>query len=145
MVHNWHILACYHSDGFRKLTTRAPFTLTKFDKKFCIIFRLQQIFGRMTKIDDRFWVETENFIESSTIHKHFNPKDSKETIPLSQYTSINYKHSKASTIWKIPQTISNTIIIFNKKRWLFRYLPRCFWHKQWETKTKFNHRSKSKI
>ena len=65
MIHDGYILPCYHSDGFCKPTTRTPYTLTWFDEKFCIIFRLQEFIGRMTRIKDRYWIETDNFIESS--------------------------------------------------------------------------------
>ena len=65
MIHDGYILPCYHSDGFCKPTTRTPYTLTRFDAKFCIIFRLQEFIGRMTRIKDRYWIETDNFSESS--------------------------------------------------------------------------------
>ena len=41
--------------------------MTWFDEKFCLIFRLQEFIGRMTRIEDRYWIETDNFIESSNI------------------------------------------------------------------------------
>ena len=43
--------------------------MTWFDERFCLIFRLQEFIGRMTKNKDRYWIETEtdNFIESSNI------------------------------------------------------------------------------
>ena len=67
MIHDGYILPCYHSDGFCNPTTRTPYTLTWFDERFCLIFRLQEFIGRMTKIKDRYWIETDNFIESSNI------------------------------------------------------------------------------
>ena len=71
MIHDGYILPCYHSDGFCKPTTRTPYTLTWFDEKFCRIFRLQQFIGRMTRIKGRYWIETDNFIESSNITQNF--------------------------------------------------------------------------
>ena len=50
MIHDGYKLSCYHSDGFCKPTTRTPYTLTWFDEKFCLIFRLQEFIGRMTRI-----------------------------------------------------------------------------------------------
>ena len=50
MIHDGYILPCYHSDGFCKPTTRTPYTLTWFDKKFCLIFRLQDVIGRMNEL-----------------------------------------------------------------------------------------------
>ena len=67
MIHDGYILPCYHSDRFCKPTTRTPYTLTWFDEKFCLVFRLQEFIGRMTRIKDRYWIETDNFIESSNI------------------------------------------------------------------------------
>ena len=67
MIHDGYILPCYHSDGFCKTTTKTPYTLTRFDEKFCLIFQLQELIGRMTRIEDRYWLETHNFIESSNI------------------------------------------------------------------------------
>ena len=64
MIHDGYILPCYHSDGFCKSITWIPYTLTWFGEK---IFRLQEFIGRMTKIKDRYWIETDNFIESSNI------------------------------------------------------------------------------
>ena len=67
MIHDGYMLPCYLSDGFCKPTTRTPYTLIWFDEKFCLIFRLQEIIGRMTRIKDRYWIETDNFIKSSNI------------------------------------------------------------------------------
>ena len=67
MIHDGYILPCYHSDGFCKPTIRTRYTLTWFDGKFCLIFRLQEFIGRMTRIKDRYWIETDNFFESSNI------------------------------------------------------------------------------
>ena len=54
IIHDGYILPCYHSDGFCKPTTRTPYILTWFDEKFCLIFRLQEFIGRMTRIKDRY-------------------------------------------------------------------------------------------
>ena len=53
MIHDGYMLPCYHSDGFCKPTTRTPYTLKWFNEKFCLIFRLQEFIGRMTRIKDR--------------------------------------------------------------------------------------------
>ena len=60
MIHDGYKLPCYHSDGFCKPTTSTPYTLTWFDEKFCLIFQLQEL-------QDRYWIETDIFIESSNI------------------------------------------------------------------------------
>ena len=99
MIHDGYVLPCYHSDGFCRPTTRTPYTLTWFDEKFCLIFRLQQSIGRMTRIKDRYWIEIDNFIESSNITQNFQseglqgteypnvktPKSNVENPSLSQF------------------------------------------------------------
>ena len=65
MIHEGYMLPCYYSNGFCKPTTRTPYTLIWFDEKFCLIFRLQEFIGRMTRNKDRYWIGTDNFIESS--------------------------------------------------------------------------------
>ena len=67
MIHDGYMLSCYHSDGFCKPTTRTPYTLIWFDETFCLKFRLQEFIGRMTRIKDRYWIETDNFLKSSNI------------------------------------------------------------------------------
>ena len=48
-------------------------------QKFCLIFRLQEFFGRMTRIKDRYWIETYKFIDSSNITKHLQTEGIKGT------------------------------------------------------------------
>ena len=67
LIHDGHILPCYHSDGFCKPTTKTPHSLTWFVEKFCLIFQLQEFIGRMRRIKDRYWIETDTFIETSNI------------------------------------------------------------------------------
>ena len=79
LIHDGYILPCYHSDVFCKPTTRTLYILTWFDEKFCLIFRLQEFIGRMTRIKDRYRIETDNFIDSSNITKHLQTEGSKGT------------------------------------------------------------------
>ena len=79
MIHDGYIIPCYHSDGFCKQTTRTPYTLTWFDEKCCLIFRSQEFIGRMTRFKDRYWIETDNFIDSSNITKHLQNEGIKGT------------------------------------------------------------------
>ena len=65
MIIDGHTLSCYFADGFCKPTTKTPFTLVWFSDAFCLIFTLQDFIGRMTKIDDRYWIETDSFVHSS--------------------------------------------------------------------------------
>ena len=79
MIHDGYILLGYHSDGFCKPTTRTPYIITWFDEKFCLIYRLQEFIGRMTRIKDCYWIETDNFIDSSNITKHLQTEGIKGT------------------------------------------------------------------
>ena len=78
MINDGFILPCYHSDGFCKPTTRTPYTLTWFDEKFCLVLRLQEFIGRMTRNKDRYWIETDNFIESSNITQNLQTEGIQE-------------------------------------------------------------------
>ena len=57
-----HTLPCYFADGFCKPTTKTPFTLVWFND--CLIFTLQDFIGRTSKIEDRYWIETDSFVHS---------------------------------------------------------------------------------
>ena len=59
-----HTLPCYFADGFCKPTTKTPFTLVWFNDVYCLIFTSQDFIGRMTKIEDRYWIETDSFVHS---------------------------------------------------------------------------------
>ena len=65
MTIDGHTLPCYFADGFCKPTTKTPYTLVWFSDDFCLIFTLQDFIGRMTKIEDRYWIETDSFVHSS--------------------------------------------------------------------------------
>ena len=43
---------------------KTPFTLVWFNDDFCLIFTLQDFLGRMTKIEDRYSIETGSFVHS---------------------------------------------------------------------------------
>ena len=64
MITDGHTLPCYFADGFCKPTTKTPFTLVWFNDDYCSIFTLQDFIGRMTKIEDRYWIETDSFVQS---------------------------------------------------------------------------------
>ena len=89
MIHDGYMLPCYHSDGFCKPTTRTPYTLIWFDEIFCLIFRLREFIGRMTRTEDRYWIETNKFIESSNITQNFQNEGIKGT----RYPNVKTPHS----------------------------------------------------
>ena len=51
--------------GFCTSTTKTPYTLVWFSNDFCLIFTLYNFVGRMTQIEDRFWIETDSFVHCS--------------------------------------------------------------------------------
>ena len=71
MIIDGHTLPCYFADGFCKPTTKSPFTLVWFSDGFCLIFTLQDFIERMTKIEDRYWIETD-FCTLFTLNKTRN-------------------------------------------------------------------------
>ena len=64
MIIDGHTLPCYFADGFCKPTTKTPFTLIWFNFEYCLIFTLEDFLGRRTKIEDRYWIETDSFVHS---------------------------------------------------------------------------------
>ena len=64
MIIDGNTLHCYFADGLCKPTTKTPFTLAWFNDDFCLIFTLQDFLGRMIKIEDRYWIETDCFVHS---------------------------------------------------------------------------------
>ena len=62
MIIDGHTLPCYFADDFCKPTTKTPFTIVWFSDDFCLICTLQDFIGRMTKIEDRYWIETDSFV-----------------------------------------------------------------------------------
>ena len=115
MIYDGYILPCYHSDGFCKPTTRTPYTLTRFDEKFCLILRLQEFIGRMTKIKDRYWIETDNFIESSNFTQNVQTEGIQGTkypnvkTPQSTVDNPNHIPNCTKLLWKTRTIIFNTI------------------------------------
>ena len=64
MIKDGQTLPCYFADGFCKRTTKTPFTLVWFNNDYCFLFKLKDFIGRMTKIDDRYWIETDSYVHS---------------------------------------------------------------------------------
>ena len=86
MIIDGPTLPCYFADGFCKPTTKTPFTLVWISDDFCLIFTLQHFVGRMTKIEDRYFIETVSFLHSS------KPNKSDKTYGI-KGTSFPYIHA----------------------------------------------------
>ena len=104
MIHDGYILPCYHSNGFCKPTTRTPYILTWFDEKFCIIFRLHEFVGKLTRSKDRNWIETDNFIDSSNITKHRRNKRTKYPNVKKPQSTVDNPSLSRFEIYPIAQT-----------------------------------------
>ena len=57
MIIGGHTLPCYFADCFCTPTTKTPRTLVWLSYDFCLIFTLQNVVGRKTKIEGRYWIE----------------------------------------------------------------------------------------
>ena len=64
MIIYGHTLPCYFAYGLCEPTTKTLYTLVWFNDDYCLIFTLQDFIGRMTKIEDRYWIETDSFVHS---------------------------------------------------------------------------------
>ena len=67
-----HTLPCYFADVFRKPTTKTPCTIGWFSDDFCLIFTLHDFVEGTTRIEDRYWIETDSFVHSS-VPKNLTP------------------------------------------------------------------------
>ena len=64
LIYHEHTLPCLHDDGFCKPTILTPFTIVWFPEEFCLIFSIHSFVGRMSKLDNRYWLETEHFFSN---------------------------------------------------------------------------------
>ena len=90
MIIDGHTLPCYFADGFCKPTTKTPYTLVWFNHDNCLIFTLKEFFGRMTKIEDTYWIETDTFVHSSILKKPATNAGNKGT----SYPYIHAPHAQ---------------------------------------------------
>ena len=111
MVIDGHTLPCYFADGFCKPTTKTLFTLVWFSNDFCLIFTLQDFLGRMTKIEDRYWIETDSFVQSSHSTKPDATSDIKGT--AHPFVLAPYTHSQIILffhIWNYIQMLNFSVV-----------------------------------
>ena len=57
-----HTLACLHSDGFCKPTLKHPSTNVWFPEEICFMFLISGFVGCVSKLNNRYWLETEDFL-----------------------------------------------------------------------------------
>ena len=90
MIIDGHPLLCFFADGFSKPTIKTPFTFVWFSDDFCLIFTLQDFLGRMTKIEDRYWIETDSFVPSS----HSSEPDATSGIKGTAHSYVHAPHTQ---------------------------------------------------
>ena len=90
MIIDGHTLPCYSVGGVCKPTTKTPYTLVWFRDDFRLILTLQDFVGRMTKIEDRYWIETDSFVHSSKPNKTDTTQGIKELI----FPYVQARHSQ---------------------------------------------------
>ena len=54
-------LPCPQSDGFRKPTLKNPYTINWFPDEMCSTFHICDFIGRMPKLKNLYWLETDDF------------------------------------------------------------------------------------
>ena len=67
-----------------------PFTLVWISYDFCLIFTLQDFIGRRTKIEDRNWIETDSFVQSS----HPKKPDTTSGFKVTSYPYVHAPHTQ---------------------------------------------------
>ena len=85
-----HTLPQYFADDFCKPTFKTLFLLVWFNDDFRLIFTLQDFVGRMIKIDDRYWIETDYFFHSSLTNKF----DTSYGIKGTSFSYLHAPHTK---------------------------------------------------
>ena len=65
---------CLLDDGFCHPTILTPYTIVWFPDDLCLLFSIHSFIGRMSKIGNRYWLETERFFNES-YNTHTPPSD----------------------------------------------------------------------
>ena len=60
-----HTLPCLHSDGFCKPTLKHPFIFVWFPEEICLLFHISDYIGQLSELDNRYWLETDDFFDST--------------------------------------------------------------------------------
>ena len=60
-----HSLLCLHSYGFCKSTLKHSYTVARFLEEKSLIFHFPAFIGRMSKLNNRYWFETNEFLNTT--------------------------------------------------------------------------------
>ena len=75
---------------FCKPTIKALFILVWFSDDFCLIFTLRDFYGRMTKIEDIYWIEIDSFVHSSIS----NESDTTQSMKGTRFPYVHAPHAQ---------------------------------------------------
>ena len=86
-IYHGHTLPCLHDDGVCKPTILTPFTIVWFPEELCLIFSIHSFVGRLSQLNNRYWLETEHFFNnhSSTTSTDTPYHDTKSQTRLSRF------------------------------------------------------------
>ena len=62
IIYHGHTLPCLHDDGFCTPTNLTPSTNVWFPDDLCLIFSIHSFIGRMSKLNNSYWLETDHFV-----------------------------------------------------------------------------------
>ena len=81
MIYNGHTLPCTHADGFCQPTSITPYAIVWFPEDLCLMFKIHRFIGRMTKLCDRYWIETSQFFNATIATESHNTSHPFYTTP----------------------------------------------------------------
>ena len=65
LIYHGQSLPCLHDFGFCKHLVLTPFIIVWFPEELCLIFSNHNFIGRMFKLNNRYWLETEHFCNNN--------------------------------------------------------------------------------
>ena len=106
LIYNGHTLPCYHNDGFCQPTILTPYTIVWFPQEFCLIFSIHNFIGRMSKINNRYWLETEHFFNESYL-PHTPPTNYSDSQDKSRFSRFEI-YPNTNTFCNKPTPLHST-------------------------------------
>ena len=66
LIYHGHTLPCLHDDGFCKPNILNSFIIVWFPVELCLVFSIHSFIGRMSKLNNHYWLETEHVLVIKT-------------------------------------------------------------------------------
>ena len=70
LIYHGNTLTSLHDDGFCKPTIQTPITSFWFPEALCLIISINSFIGGMSKLNNRYWLETEHFLTMKNLIFH---------------------------------------------------------------------------